>query len=132
AAGHVSYAFAEAGASLPLIQDGKLKALAVTSTTRLPLLPDVPPFADAAGVPGFEAVSWHVLVAKSGTPPEIVERLHAEMNRIMADAQIQKAVANFGLIPIAPPSLAETKDYLASELAKWGDLVRTLGLAGTL
>ena len=62
-AGHVSMAFAEAGLSLPLIRDGKLRALAVSSSTRLPALPDVPPFAEAANSPDFEAVSWHVLLA---------------------------------------------------------------------
>src|SRR5207302_1555445 len=85
AAGQVTYAFAEAGASLPLLQDGKLRALAVTSTTRLPLLPEAPPFAEAGNVPGFEAVSWHVLIAKSNTPPEIQNMIAAEMKQIMTN-----------------------------------------------
>ena len=59
-AGHVATGFVEAGASIPAIKDGKLRALAVSSATRLPLLPEVPPFAEAAGAPDFEAVSWHV------------------------------------------------------------------------
>jgi tripartite-type tricarboxylate transporter receptor subunit TctC len=63
AAGHVQLGFAEAGASLPLIRDGKLRALAVSATTRIPSLPDVPPFAEAAKAPDFEAVSWHILFA---------------------------------------------------------------------
>src|SRR6476660_4826392 len=63
AAGHIALGWAEAGASIPLIKAGKLRALAVSSTTRLPLLPDVPPFAEAASAPGFEAVSWHMLLA---------------------------------------------------------------------
>jgi tripartite-type tricarboxylate transporter receptor subunit TctC len=77
AAGHVSMAFAEAGASLPLIKDGKLRALAVSSQARLPSLPDVPTFAEAANAPDFEAVSWHVLIAPAATPKPIVDRLHA-------------------------------------------------------
>ncbi|MCC6778517.1 MAG: tripartite tricarboxylate transporter substrate binding protein, partial [Hyphomicrobiales bacterium] len=81
AAGHVSAGIAEAGASMPPIKSGKLRALAVTSTTRLAALPDVPTFAEAAGAPGYEAVSWHALVAPSATPPEIIERLHAEMKQ---------------------------------------------------
>ncbi len=68
AAGHVNLGFAEAGASLPLIRDGKLRALAVSSATRLPTLPDVPPFAEAAGATDFEAVSWHILFAPAATP----------------------------------------------------------------
>jgi tripartite-type tricarboxylate transporter receptor subunit TctC len=62
-AGHVNSGVAEAGASIPLIKQDKLRALAVTSTTRFATLPDVPPFAEAAKAPGFEAVSWHALVA---------------------------------------------------------------------
>src|SRR5215475_9389661 len=80
AAGHVSLGFAEAGASVPLIKDGKLRALAVSASTRLPLLPDVPPFSEAANAPDFEAVSWHMLFAPAATPRTIVDKLHAEMN----------------------------------------------------
>src|SRR5262245_46557976 len=60
AAGHVSLGFVEAGASVPLIKDSKLRALAVSASTRLPLLADVPPFSEAANAPDFEAVSWHI------------------------------------------------------------------------
>ena len=67
-AGHVSASLVEVGASVPLIRDGKLRALAVTSTTTLGVLPDVPTFAQAANVPDFEAVSWHALVAPAATP----------------------------------------------------------------
>jgi tripartite-type tricarboxylate transporter receptor subunit TctC len=131
-AGHVDFGFAEAGASLPLIREGKLRALAVSSTTPLPTVPDVPPFAVAAKAPGFEAVSWHVLVAPAATPKDIVDRLHTEMSKIMSDNEMQKRVAATGLIPISPPSIAETQAYIASEREKWGNLVRELGLAGTL
>ena len=67
AAGHVALGFVEAGASIPLIKEGKLRALAVSASARLPLLPDVPPFSEAAGAPDFEAVSWHILLAP-GSP----------------------------------------------------------------
>src|SRR5260221_14371347 len=83
AAGHVSMAFAEAGASLPLIHDGKLRALAVTSSTRLPSLPDLPPFGEAVGVPDFETVSWHVVLAPAPPPPDVGGKLHAQRKRVM-------------------------------------------------
>jgi tripartite-type tricarboxylate transporter receptor subunit TctC len=132
AAGHVSLAFAEAGASLPLIQDGRLRALAVTSLTRLPALPDVPPFAEAAGVADFELVSWHVLFAKAATPGDIVDRLHGEIARIMSDPELRQAIENHGLIPQATQSIEATKAYIAAENDKWGALVRSLGLAGSI
>ena len=100
AAGHVAMAFAEAGASLPLIRDGKLRALAVTSSTRLPTVPELPPFGEAVGAPDFEAVSWHVLLAPAGTPPDVVAKLHAEMKRIMEAPDMRKKVADIGLIPL--------------------------------
>jgi len=132
AAGHVSLGFAEAGASLPLIRDGKLRALAVSATNRLPSLPDVPPFAEAANAPDFEAVSWHMLFAPAATPKPIVDRLHAEMKKIMADAEMVKLTEKIGLIPVDTPSIDGIQSYIASERDKWGSLVRQLGLEGTM
>ena len=130
-AGHVQLGFAEAGASLPLIREGKLRALAVSSSTRLPLLPDVPTFAEAANAPDFETVSWHMLFAPAATPKPILDRLHAEMSKIMADPEMKQTAATIGLLPIDPPSIADTEKYLASERDKWGSLVRKLGLEGS-
>ncbi len=131
AAGHVQVGFAEAGASIPVIRDGKVRALAVSATTRLPLLPDVPPFSEAAGAPDFEAVSWHILFAPAKTPREIVERLHAEMKEIMADPEMQQRAAAIGLIPQKVPSIEETQAYVRSEQDKWGALVKAVGMEGT-
>ncbi|MBI3433869.1 MAG: tripartite tricarboxylate transporter substrate binding protein [Proteobacteria bacterium] len=130
-AGHVAVGFVEAGASLPLIKDGKLRALAVSASSRLPLLPDVPPFSQAAGAPDFEAVSWHVLLAPAKTPREIVERLHAEMKTIMADPEMTAKASTIGLIPIETPSIAGMVDYIKAERDKWGALVDRLGLRGS-
>src|SRR5215470_13177790 len=131
AAGHVALGFAEAGASLPLIRDGKLRALAVSSSTRLPILPEVPPFAEAANAPGFEAVSWHILFAPAATPKEVVARLHGEMKKIMAAPDMTKRVADIGLIPVETPSVEGINQYLASERDKWGSLVKKLRLEGS-
>ena len=100
ASGHVHFAFAEAGASLALIRDGKLRALAVSSKQRLPAHASIPPFAEVAGVPDFEVVAWHMLVARAGTPLPILERLSAEMKRIMSAPEMQQRMANMGLIPL--------------------------------
>jgi tripartite-type tricarboxylate transporter receptor subunit TctC len=131
AAGHVNMGFAEAGVSVPLIKDGKLRALAVSSSTRLGVLPDVPPFSEAANAPDYEAVSWHLLLAPAGTPKDIIDRLHQEMKKIMAAPDMKKKIADLGLIPLDTPSLADTQAYLASERVKWSALVRKLGLQAT-
>ena len=115
-----------------MIKDGKLRALAVSSTTPLPLLPDVPPFSQVSGASDFEAVSWHMLLAPAKTPKEIVDRLHAEMKKIMTDPAMTKRAADIGLIPIESPSVAGINDYIKSERAKWGALVDKLGLKGTM
>jgi tripartite-type tricarboxylate transporter receptor subunit TctC len=131
AAGHVNMAFAEAGASVPLIKDGKLRALAVSSAVRLPTIPDVPPFREVSDDPEFEAVSWHALFARAGTPEPIVTKLHDEMAHIMSEPEIQEKITTLGLIPLNPPSIADTQAYIASETKKWGALVKTLGLEAT-
>jgi tripartite-type tricarboxylate transporter receptor subunit TctC len=131
AAGHVDLGFAEAGASLPLIRDGKLRALAASSSVRLPTLPEVPPFGEAAGAPDFEAVSWHILFAPAATPTEIIDRLHQEMKRIMSAPDMKKRAADIGLLPLDSPPPDEIRRYIKSEQDKWGSLVKKLGLDGT-
>jgi tripartite-type tricarboxylate transporter receptor subunit TctC len=131
AAGHVFASIAEAGASLPLIKDGKLRALAVTSTTRFPTLPDVPPLAEAVAVPDLEAVSWHVIFARHDTPREIVNRLNGEMKRIMATPEMRQKILNIGLIPHESPSVEGIQSYIKAETEKWGAVVRQLGLEGS-
>jgi tripartite-type tricarboxylate transporter receptor subunit TctC len=131
AAGHIALGWAEAGASIPLIKDGKLRALAVSSTTPLPLLPDVPPFAQAAPAPGFEAVSWHMLLAPAKTPRDIVDKLHAEMKRVLAEGDLKQKIETIGLIPFDTPGIEEMRAYRKSEQEKWGALVKKLGLEGS-
>jgi len=132
AAGHVNFAFAEAGASRALIQEGKLRALAVSSKQRVPALPDIPPFAEVSGMSDYEIVAWHMLVARSGTPRPIVERLNGEMKRIMADRDLQQRISNMGLIPFDPPPIAETERYLKAEAAKWRAIIKSIGLEGSM
>ena len=131
AAGHVAMAFAEAGASLPLIRDGKLRALAVTSSARLPSVPELPPIGEAVGAPDFEAVSWHVLLAPAGTPEDVVDKLHAEMKRITGDKAFQNKVAEIGLIPFDTQSVDDIRQYIRAERTKWSAVVKELGLEGS-
>lgn len=129
--GFVAASFLEAGLSIPLIKQGKLRALAVSSAQRLPLLPDVPPFAEAASAADYEGVSWHMLLVPSKTPQAIVDRLHAEMARIMQDPEMREKIAALGLLPIDSPSIEEMRSYIAAERLKWGVMVKQLGLEGS-
>jgi tripartite-type tricarboxylate transporter receptor subunit TctC len=132
AAGHVAMSFAEAGASLPLIRDGRLRALAVTSSTRLPTVPELPPLGETVGAPDFETVSWHVLLAPGATPAPITAKLHGEMKRIMEAPDMRKKIADIGLIPLDIASIPDARRYIASESEKWESLVKSLGLQGSL
>jgi tripartite-type tricarboxylate transporter receptor subunit TctC len=132
AAGHVHFAFAEAGASRALIQEGKLRALAVSTRQRLPALPDVPSFAEASGVADFEIVAWHVLVARADTPQPILDRLNGEMKRIMAAPDMKQRISITGLIPLDPPPITETGRYIESETARWRSIITSIGLAGSM
>ena len=131
AAGHVQMAIAEAGASLPLIKDGRLRALAVTSLTRFATMPEVPTLAQATGDAELEAVSWHILVAREGTPAPIASRLHQEMKRIMATPDVKEKIEAIGLIPHETPSIEGMQRYIKAETDKWGAVVRSLGLEGS-
>jgi tripartite-type tricarboxylate transporter receptor subunit TctC len=129
--GHVAASFLEAGLSIPLIKEGKLRALAVSSAQRLPLLPDVPPFAEASGAADYEGVSWHMLLVPTKTPQPIIDRLHTEMKRIMEAPEMRAKIAALGLIPNDSPSIEDMRSYIQSERLKWGAMVKQLGLEGS-
>jgi tripartite-type tricarboxylate transporter receptor subunit TctC len=132
AAGHIPLSFADAGTALPLITSGKLRALAVTTASRLPTLPEVATLAEALNVKDLELVSWHVLSAPANTPAPVVNRLHDEMKLIMADPEVIKKVAGLGLLPHPVAPVADAQAYIKSEIDKWGGVIRKLGLAGTI
>ncbi len=129
-AGHVASSMSETGAALSLIKEGKLTALAISAGTRLPQLPDVPTVAEAADRPGFDVASWHALVAPSGTPRPIVDRLVKEMHRITGDPAFQQRVAQTGLIPRRPMAAEELGAFMQAERKRWTAFVKSLGLEG--
>jgi tripartite-type tricarboxylate transporter receptor subunit TctC len=101
----------------PHIKSGKLKALAVTTKTRAPTLPDVPTMAEA-GYPNFEAVAWFGLLAPAGTPPAIVERLSKEVNAILKNPEISARLANMGAI-VQGNRPEEFGRFISAEVKKW-------------
>ena len=127
---HVQMVFADPAGAPPLIKDGKLRALAVSSLTRISALPDVPTL-DELSFKGFEAVSWHMIVGPAGMPKPIVDRLHDEFKRIVASPDFKKQVEQMGLIAIDSPPPDELKRYLDDEIKRWGQLVKDVGIAGS-
>lgn len=107
-AGRVTMCFCNIAQSLPLVRDGKLRALAVTSPHRAPAAPDLPTMVEA-GFPGFDVTSWFALMAPAGTPRPVVETLHREVVRILALPDIRQKLADLGMEIIAgsPGDLVE-------------------------
>ena len=121
-AGHVSASFLEAGLSIPLIKDGKLRALAVSASAAV---------SEAAGAPDYEGVSWHMLLMPSKTPRPIAERLHTEMKRIMAAPDMREKIAAVGLIPNDAVDRGDARLHRvrAREMGRAGQAARSRGLA---
>jgi tripartite-type tricarboxylate transporter receptor subunit TctC len=130
-AGHVQVTFADPSLTPPMLKDGKVRALGVSSLSRIGIMPEVPPLAEA-GVPGFEAVSWHMVVAPAGTPPDVVEKLHAAFKTVGKLPEIQERLVGMGLIPIDTPSVADLRKFLEAEMVKWRQQVEKAGIAGSM
>jgi tripartite-type tricarboxylate transporter receptor subunit TctC len=129
-AGHVASGFVEIGTVLPFVAEGKVRPLAISSAARAPALPNVPTVAEA-GVPGFDAVSWQMVVAPAGTPAAIIDRLHTDFGAAITSPEIKAEFSRTGRILVDPPPVTELSAYLKSEIARWGKVVQAAGLAGT-
>ena len=122
AAGEVQCAFVTAATALPLINLGKLRPLGVTTLKRAALLPNIPTIAEQ-GLPGFEANTWYGLLAPAKTPRPIVDRLNAEVVKILHSPEIRQYLLHQGLDP-APTRPEEFSAYIRSEVNKWSRVVR--------
>ena len=121
-AGHLPMMFEMGYAAVPSVRSGKIRALAVTSSRRLPLWPDVPTMAES-GLPGFESLNWQGVVVPAGTPRAIVERLNREFNAILAlPDQRDAIVATASEVGGGTPE--EFGELIRSETAKWAEVVK--------
>lgn len=120
-AGTVDFSFDASTTAIPQIQAGKLRALAVSSLRRLEALPDVPAVAES--VPGFMGDSWTGLLARKGTPNEVIQKLSAETLKIVANEAFQKRLRDVGLRP-GSGSPADFARFIANESAVWAKVVR--------
>src|SRR5258708_26964163 len=85
--GHLDYMFSDLSPALPLVRDGKLRALGVTSATRVPTATEIPALAES-GVPAYEAVAWLRIVTRAGTPPGILDKLHSDLQAILSQPEL--------------------------------------------
>jgi tripartite-type tricarboxylate transporter receptor subunit TctC len=124
-AGHDQMMFATAASVVGFIKGGKVRALAVTTLKRTALLPDLPTM-DEAGLKGFEASTWHGLVAPAGTPPEIIARLHDAAVKALHDPGVRQSLGRLG-VDIVGDTPKEFAAYIAAEIPKWTAIVKASG-----
>jgi len=124
-AGQVQVMFATSASVIPFIHAGKLRALAVTTARRSPSVPDLPTVSEA-GVPGFEAITWHGVVVPAATPAPLVERLNRDIVAALAQADLRERLTALGA-EVRAGTPREFADYIASEIPKWSKVVRDSG-----
>jgi tripartite-type tricarboxylate transporter receptor subunit TctC len=127
-AGHIPMMFGEPTPILPLLRDGKVRALAVSSATRLPPTPDLPTVAEA-GVAGFDMVSWQMIVAPAATPKEVVGKLHREIKAILGLPEMKREFADTGRIGVDSPPVDELAAFMRAEIVRLGKVVESAGIA---
>jgi tripartite-type tricarboxylate transporter receptor subunit TctC len=120
--GQIQIVFASAGTVLPQIKAGKIRALAVTALRRSSVMPEVPTLAES-GLPGYEARNWYGMVAPAKTPRAVINRLNAEIGKVLNMADVKKVLAGQGLdaMPTTPEAF---NTYLRSERDKWVKVIR--------
>ena len=121
----VQLAFTPIPLTIGVIRDGKMRAVAVTSKTPSAALPGIPPIAQY--VSGYEANIWHGLAAPKSTPVEIVDKLNATVNAVLADPAVKGKLANLGAEPM-PFGVADYRRFIADEIEKWGKVVKYAGM----
>lgn len=123
--GSITMMFDNMPSALPVVKDGKLRAIGVTSAQRSPSAPDIPTIAEQ-GLSGFEATSWFAVFAPANTPRPVVDKLHAEFVRIFNLPEVRERMKTLGLDPIlgGPDELAK---YQQAEIAKWAKVVKDSG-----
>ena len=129
-AGHIQFMFSDVPPALPLIAGHKLRALGVTTKQRVTAAPDIPPL-NEVGMPGYDTASWHMVATQGQTPKEIIAKLNAEIRAILTDPAVVTTLVREGTIPQVTPGPDELKEFVKTEIVRWGKIVRDAGIAGT-
>jgi len=124
--GQVTMMFSQMSSALPLVRQGKLKAIGVASPSRHPAAPELPTIAEQA-LPGFEATAWYALFAPAGTPAEIVSKLAADTTRALQTPEVRERLAALGADAVGGTP-AEFAQRLRLENQRWGDAIRKAGI----
>jgi tripartite-type tricarboxylate transporter receptor subunit TctC len=126
-AGRITMSFANISNVVPLARQGKLRALAITSIARSPLVGELPTMAES-GYPGFEAVPWFGLVAPAGTPDDVLDKLHDETVKTLAMPEVRKKFGELGIEPVGN-SRAEFAAVIKKEIPEWAKVIKDAGIS---
>ncbi len=126
ASGETQGLFTVAPALLPLIDGGRVRLLAVTSSKRLDEMKTLPTVAES-GYPGFEALAWNGLFTAAGTPQTVIDRINADVNAALQDPAVRESLVKQGLL-VGGGSPASFRSFIDSETRKWGDIIKRVGL----
>ena len=126
-AGHIQVLFGDSTSTLPFIQQGKVRGLAVTTAKRSAAAPDISTVAET--VPGFLSASWQMLVAPGQTPPEVIALLNREVHTIFSDSAVIQELSRRGIGPAVTGPPEEVRSFVKDEIVRWSDVVRRAGLA---
>ena len=124
--GHVGLAFLSLPSVVPHLKANKLRALAITSPKRSPLMPDLPTFVEA-GLAGYEVMGWYGILAPAGTPREIIGQLNTDIAGALAHPDVLQTLRGVGLEPISPNTPEAFSEYLRGEIVKWAKVVKASG-----
>lgn len=116
-----------ANSALPFVQRGEVRGLAISSAERIPQLPDMPTF-NEAGVPGYEAYTWHMVLAPAGTPQPIVQQLNQVINKVMAMDTVKARLADLTMTTRSDTTPQTAAKWLADEIAKWEPIIKEAGI----
>jgi tripartite-type tricarboxylate transporter receptor subunit TctC len=125
-AGNIDFAYVQIAQSAPLVSAGKLRALGVTATARSPLLPDVPT-AEEQGLKGFSSYNWNGILAPTGTPRAVIDRIHAVLSKPLNDPETRKQLERQGF-EVAGEGPAEFAAFIKSETERWAKVARAAGI----
>jgi len=128
--GTIQMMFSAANEAAPLMQQGRTVGIAVSTTRRLPLLPEVPTLEEASGLRDFDAVFWMALMVPAGTPAPVVGRLRDAMQKIGGDTELRNRMARLG-VEFLTSTPAEVQQRMDRDEARWGRLIRELGIKET-
>jgi tripartite-type tricarboxylate transporter receptor subunit TctC len=129
-AGHIPMMFSDLGPATGLIEGKRVRVLGISTKTRHPSFPDIPPLGEA-GVPGYEAVSWQAIAAPARTPKPVLDKLNAEITAVLAMPEVREQILKYGFLPLQNRSVDELKVFVKSEIARWGKVVQDAGIAAS-